>query len=188
MLYYPITSAQREAPGRLFEAAEELEFRRADYTSAATTLRIMAHSPDTAIRAGALIRLARNLRKSGENAAALAAYAQAAGIGDTVVSSGPAELLARWARCELLAEMGRGVQAKDEAGALYSDLLNSRWPVNRANYEFHIEEVRKWIGGDPAVQPGTEAVALARAVERLWKRWQRPINLGQRLCLRRYAP
>jgi signal transduction histidine kinase len=183
LLYNPIASAAKEAPGQLFEAAEDLEFRRADYASAAAALRSLAQSPDPAIRAGALIRLARNLRKSGRNMAALAVFAQAAEIGETVVSSVPTELLARWARCELLAEMGRTAQVTDEAGTLYSDLLHSRWQVSRATYEFHIEEVGRWIGGNPAVRPGAEAVALARAVERLWNRGQETRSSGRETML-----
>src|SRR5690349_4828024 len=59
LLYYPVASAGPEAPARVFESVEQLEFRRADYTAAVAALRALAQSPDPAIRAGALIRLAR---------------------------------------------------------------------------------------------------------------------------------
>lgn len=66
LLYYPIASTGNEAPAGLFAAAEDLEFRRADYHAAAAALSSLAQSPELATRAGALIRLARNLRKSGQ--------------------------------------------------------------------------------------------------------------------------
>lgn len=171
LLYYPIASIENEAPAQLFAIAEELEFRRADYGAAATALRTLTQSSDHTVRAGALIRLARNLRKSGQITAALAVYGEAAGIRDAVVSGVPADLLARWARCDLLAREKRIAELGEEASALYSDLLHGRWQLTRVTYEFHVEEVRHWLGGNPAPSP-EEAQALAQTVERLWNKWQ----------------
>ena len=167
LLYYPMAPAGREAPASLFSAAEELEFRRSDYLGAAALLQRLAQSADPAIRAAALIRLARNLRKSGRMEATLAAYTEAAGIRDVSVNGVPAELIARWARCDLLAQDRRSADLHREANALYSDLLNARWHLTRAAYEFHTGEVRRWLGTH-ANLPRANALALADAVEWLW--------------------
>ena len=172
LLYYPTTPISREAPARLFAAAEDLEFRRADYSGAEAALRSLAQSADPAARAAALVRLARNLRKSGQIAAALDAYAQAAGVRDSAVSGVPASLLARWARCDLLAQEQRTAEVRDEAVALEADLLRGRWQVSRATYEFHAEEVRRWLGDDSRARASARALALAAAVEHLWSQWQ----------------
>jgi signal transduction histidine kinase len=172
LLYYPITLASHEAPARLFAEAEDLEFRRADYRGAAAVLQNLAQSADAATRAAALIRLARNLRKSGHVTAALDAYAHAVGVRDASVSGVPAGLLARWARCDLLAQEHRTVELHDEAAALNSDLLHARWQISRTAYEFHMEEVRRWLGDASAAKPPAQALALSGVVERLWNQWQ----------------
>ncbi|MBL8293982.1 MAG: hypothetical protein JNN08_19205, partial [Bryobacterales bacterium] len=177
LLYYPIAPPSPEAPASLFAAAEELEFRRADHGAAAAALRTLSRSPDPAIRAGALIRLARNLRKSGQSEAALSAYAHAAGIRDAVVTGVPADLLAQWARCDLLERENRNAELAQEARALASYLLDGRWRITRATYEFHSEEVRRWLGPDVAMRPPPETVALSKTVEWLWSQWQsRPMR------------
>ena len=172
LLYYPIPPAGHEAPAALFASAEDLEFRRADYPGAAAALRNLAQSPDPVVRAAALIRLARNLRKSGQITGALDAYAQAAGVRDATVSGVPAGLLARWARCDLLAQEHRSAELHAEAAALDSDLLQARWQIGRAAYEFHSEEVRRWLGGDAAAKPPAPGLVLTRALDRLWKQWR----------------
>lgn len=172
LLYYPMAPPSREAPARLFAAAEDLEFRQADYRGAGAALRSLAQSPDPVVRAAALIRLARNLRKSGQIAAALDAYAQATGVRDAAVSGVPAGLLARWARCDLLAQEQRSAEVRDEATDLEADLLHGRWPISRATYEFHAEEVRRWLGDDSRARASVRAVALAAAVEHLWNEWR----------------
>jgi hypothetical protein len=171
LLYDPVTPTANEAPAHLFAAAEDLEFLHKDYTAAAASLRILAQSPDPAIRAGALIRLARNLRESGKNDAALAIYAQAAGIRDVSMSGIPAGLLAQWARCDQLAQANRTAELNTEAKSLSSGLMDGRWRVDRATYEFHAGEVRRWLG-DHAMQPPADKRALAETVEWLWTRWQ----------------
>ena len=87
---------------QLFVAAEDLEFRKSDYRGAAAALSNLAQSPDAATRAGALIRLARNLRKNGQPTVALAVYTQSAGIHDATVNGVPVELLALLASCDLI--------------------------------------------------------------------------------------
>src|SRR5438876_771988 len=107
LLYYPRASAGAEAPTQVFASGEELEYRREDYAKAASWFRDLARSTDPAVRAGALIRLARNPRKRREFDMPLAIYAQVAERDGPAVNGAPADLVARSARCDLLAVMDR---------------------------------------------------------------------------------
>jgi signal transduction histidine kinase len=173
LLYYPLASPGVEAPAHLFAAGEDLEYRRRDFAGAAKRFRDLARGSDAAVRAGALIRLARNLRSSGEPGLALAAYLEAAGIRGAAVGGIPADLLARWARCDLLQTLNRSAELRKEAGALYGELLTGRWQLDRATYELHIEDARRWLGNDPAIRAPGSGPPLAAAVEWLWNKWQR---------------
>src|SRR5262249_31370723 len=118
--FYPVMPVGREAPLQLFAAADEVEFQRRDHREAISELRILARSTEPSIRAAALIRLARNLRKAGETTAALAVYSEAAGIHDATVGGIPADLVAYWARCDLLAQKGREAALREQARLLLS--------------------------------------------------------------------
>ncbi|MBK5292528.1 MAG: hypothetical protein JJE04_12740 [Acidobacteriia bacterium] len=173
LLYYPVGAPGEEAPAQLFAPGEDAEFRGRDAAKAAALFRhLAARNSGPAVRAGALVRLARNLRKSGQFDAALGAYAQAAGIRGAAVSAVPADLLARWARCALLTQMNRDAELRQEASTLGFDLLHGRWQLDRATYEFHMQEVRRWLGGSPALAAPADAMALAAAVAWLWNKWQ----------------
>ncbi len=63
LLYYPTVPQAQEAPGRIFAAGEAFEFRELNYDRAIAAFRKLARSEDPLVRAGALVRLGRNLRK-----------------------------------------------------------------------------------------------------------------------------
>ncbi|MDP2914796.1 MAG: hypothetical protein Q8O91_05020, partial [Candidatus Aminicenantes bacterium] len=60
LLYYPFIPPVRESSVTVFEAGENLEFRRQDYVGAMAAFRALALSKDPLLRAGALVRLGRN--------------------------------------------------------------------------------------------------------------------------------
>jgi len=62
LLYYPWLPARGEAPENVFAAGEAIEFQRNDPAGASAVFRELARAPDPAIRAGALLRLARQAR------------------------------------------------------------------------------------------------------------------------------
>src|SRR5262249_33666375 len=96
LLYYPAPSNDPEAPPQVFAEAESFEFQDGQLTKAAAAYRALADSgKDAAIRAGALLRLARVLRKLGHEEEARAAYMRLAGMGGVRVAGVPADLLAR---------------------------------------------------------------------------------------------
>ncbi len=173
LLYRPFVSPSEDAPGTLFDAGEALEFRQQDFPKATAAFRTLADSDDPLIQAGALVRLARTLRKNNQHEDALAAYEALERLGPTQIGGVPAELLARQMRCTVLDELQQVSELQRVAVALYADLQRGRWPLDRASYEFHSAETRRWLPDEsdaPAPPPG--ALALAAAVESLWEQWQ----------------
>ncbi len=169
LLYYPFLEALPEAPARLFEPGEEYEFRRQDHDRAIAAFRELARSRDQAVRAGAAVRLARNLRKMGRLEEALEVYQQLAAADAVAVGGVPAALVARRARGALLAEMTRPDELRREAEALAADLAGGRWQLERGVYLHHVEEAGRWLGG--ARGPDAQQETLAAAVARLWEKW-----------------
>jgi signal transduction histidine kinase len=174
LLYYPFLPATKEPSASIFEAGEVAEFQQKDFAKAIAVFRELSHSRDPAIRAGALLRLGRNLRKAQQSRAALDIYDQLDQMAATPVGGLPAELLARQARCTLLDELKRTIEVKREAGLLYADLHNGRWKLDRGAYRFYLQETSRWYAPDPELQAHEQdAVPTATAVELLWEGWQR---------------
>ena len=174
LLYYPFQPVARDAPASIFEAGEVAEFQQKDFAKAIAIFRELSQSKDPMIRAGALLRLARNLRKAQQFKAALDIYDELDQMGATSVGGLPADLLARHARCTLLNELNRTTEVKRDAGLLYADLRNGRWKLDRSAFRFYTQETSRWFTPDPALQAHEqEAVPTATAVELLWEAWQR---------------
>jgi signal transduction histidine kinase len=173
LLYYPYVPRIQEAPSAVFDAGETLEFRQQNYTAAIDAFRALARSKDPLIRAGALVRLARNLRKNGQIQEALSVYDELTGLGSTPVNGDLAEPLGRQARCALLKELNQLSELQGAASSLDADLQNGRWQLDRVSYLFHSQEVQRWLTFEPdALAERRAALALAAAVEFLWEQWQ----------------
>lgn len=167
--YLPMLPPGPREPTEVFDEGEALEFRAQDYRAAAARYRAMVAAPSAAVRAGALLRLARTLRKVGDAGdpdafdEALGVYADLAQITDARLSGLPAELVARRARCILLAELGR------EARALHADLLAARWRIDQGTFHAYSEQIDRWAGAEPPVAPSRDPVS--DAVEWVWQQW-----------------
>lgn len=172
LLYYPVIPLGCEAPSHLFESAERAEFRDLDYERAINVLRPFSKAEDPATRAGAQLRLARNLRKAGRLEAALDIYDDLAKSSDHSVSiSGvPAGLVARRARCILLEELGNREQLQQEVQSLQDDLKSKRWRLDRASFLYYSDQAAQWLSQKPESDAGQQA--LADAVIWLWQNWQ----------------
>jgi signal transduction histidine kinase len=172
LVYHPATRPVPEPDAGVFAQGEALEFRRSDLPAAARTYDRLARSPDSVLRAGALVRLARTERKAGRLEAALTAYDQLAALGATSVGDLPAELVARHARLRVLGGSSRPNVLHREAAALRSDLSAGRWRLTRAQYEFYKREACRWMScaqlADSAATAASEA--LAAGAEWLWSR------------------
>ena len=160
LLFRPFPSTGPEAPADTFSEGEILEFQEADAGKAIDWYRRLRESKSPAVRAGALLRLARVLRKNGRLEEARAAYAQLASSGDAWVAGVPAELVARHALCELSAS------GKD-AEALEDGLLRARWPLTRGQFEFYWSEAGRLRGREKPVP--AEAAAWSAAAALAWE-------------------
>jgi len=159
LLYDPVPSTELEAPPSTFAEGELLEFLQEQTADAAAWYRHTAQSPNPAIRAGALLRLARVLRNSGQPASSRAVYAQLAGVSGVRVAGVPPELAAREAQCELLTR-------RADAAALLDDLRNARWRLTRGQFEFYWAEASRLAGS--VAPPPAEALALSAAATLIW--------------------
>jgi signal transduction histidine kinase len=170
--YAPVASACHQPADAAFTAGEEREFRFGDQAGAIARFRVLASSPDPAVRAGAQLRIARNLRKAAQPDAALAMYGELAQSRAPSIGCVPTDLLARRARCVVLEESGRTDDLRREARELYADLRRGRWRVNRDVYDLHAQDLRGWLGIDAAEEG--EGRALATAAAWLWERRPAP--------------
>jgi signal transduction histidine kinase len=153
LLYRPVSAYEPEARASLFAEGEALEFLQAQPLRAVEWYTRLAASPQPAVRAGALVRLGRVLRKLGRDAESRSAYAQLAAISGVRVAGVPAELVARH-------ELGE---------PLRDDLLRGRWALTRGQFEFYWGEVSR-------EEPPAELRDLADAAEAAWNQ---PAARGQ---------
>lgn len=189
LLYYPILPRTEEPPVTLFVAGESAEYQGNDPAAAVELFRALAHSRNAGVRAGALLRLGRNLRKAGRRREALQAYDELAALGSTSVDGLPAELVAREAHCRVWEELHRREELKREAEQLDARLHGGQWRLSRAAWEFYASEVRAWLGTSEPAPGEQEAALLAAAVDWLWGHWQsEPVSKGRRYLAVGQAP
>jgi signal transduction histidine kinase len=142
LLYFPAPSSDPEAPATAFTEGETLEFQDGQLLKAAAWYRALADSRTGAIRAGALLRLARVLRKTGRTDEANAAFENLASMRGVLVAGAPADLVARH-------------ELRDPT--LRDDLLRGAWRLTRGQFEFYF--------GGPAPD---EQRLLAEAAAVVW--------------------
>lgn len=178
LLYFPALAVSEDLSTQPFAAGEMLEFRSRDYAGAAAYFGDLARAyegNDEMIRAGALLRLARNQRKAGELNVALLTYQKLADLGSVTIGEWPAELVARHARCDLLQQLGRSTELDLEAQRLMADLHAGRWELTRSAYLHFTTEVKEWIGGTVPLASSNAtpaALSLAAGADALWANWQ----------------
>jgi signal transduction histidine kinase len=173
LLYVPTARSDAELPASTWLPGELFEFRDGNYAKAASAFRALAESRNQQIRAGALVRLARNLRKADQPIEALEAYRALIDLGDVPLGGEPAALVACQARCRLLEELGRVVESRQQAASVLADLGRGRWPMERAGFLFHWQQAEQCAG--IAASTGTDrrdGLALAAGIETLWREWR----------------
>lgn len=141
------------APAAAFAEAERAEFLENNHAGAVSLYRTLAATPDPALRAGALLRLARALRKSGNPTAALEAYSSLERIETAAAGPYPAPLTAIWARCLIFEEARDVSRLRAESQRLRDVLDSGRYPLSRASYASLADDAAKWSGvSRPALQ------------------------------------
>jgi signal transduction histidine kinase len=165
--FVPFRSNSETPREDLFAEGERREFSRSDLSGARTEFHRLAGVPDPSIQGGALVRLARVMRKQHDVTAALQAYDRLALFGAARVDRLPAGLIARAGRATVFAENQRRADLVREAGTLQQELAAGRWRLTRSEYEFYTRQADEWAG--TPVMPDADALARAAAVEWVWQ-------------------
>jgi signal transduction histidine kinase len=175
--FVPVVPPPRHTDDDAFRAAEALEFHKQDWAGAIRMYRSLAASELPAIRAGALLRLARTLAAAGRDDEALTTYGGLLAIDDVPEAGVPAGLAAAWAACTLLERSGRAVELKAQADGLYADLVGGRWAIGEATYLTYLADAERWAGKRRRSQPSER---LAAAISRVWTDRTRGSDRGPR--------
>ena len=126
--------------------------------AAEATYERLTQSKDPAVRAGALVRLARVRRKQHDWAGAKNAYETLQTI-DTDVDGEPARLKAHQGKAKVFEEAGDAEALRREAGGLAQLLFAGGVPIDRATFESYCVLLKEWGMPDPP----PEAVARTEA-------------------------
>ena len=157
----------RESDTAAFEAAEALELGSRDYAGAIARLRPLTDGGGS-LRAGALVRIARNLRKAGRLREALQTYERLTELRGIPVDNSFADLLGAYGRCLILEEM-QSTELRETASALLRDLDRGAWKLDWSAWQFYRAECARWLGTDlpplPAVQAALVDAATALDTE-----------------------
>jgi signal transduction histidine kinase len=149
LLYRPSATPLADPVSSNFADGEVLEFQQVQPQRAIEWYQKQADSKNDAIRAGALMRIARILRRDGKNREAAACYRQLAAIDSVSIAGVPASLLAE----DALAELS---ERKADAEALRARLLNGRWPLTRSQLDFYWSEAQRLSGSQLALPSESE--------------------------------
>ncbi len=169
--YVPYLIPSRPAGG-LFTEAEALE-AGSQQANAAESYRKLSQHIDKRIRAGALLRLGRVLRKAKDLKGAMAAYQELSELGDVLVEDYPAELAGLNGQRLTLLAGGDHDGAQRIAVQLAQHLDSGRWLLTRGMAGYFRNEVTQ------SAKP--ESWLLAEVLSTLWQEWQdRPPDRGLR--------
>jgi signal transduction histidine kinase len=167
VLFQPRAPVSSARPADVFSTAESLEFGRHDPGAAAAAYRRLADSLHPAIRGGALVRLGRVLRASGDREGALEAYRRLLPLGSTIIDEQPAGMIARQALCRIYQQGGDASHLKAEAAALQEVLYSGSVAMDRATFALYRDLLGEWGGAPPAAG----ALARTEAAIALWHEW-----------------
>ena len=165
LLYYPDPIRAVEAPASRFEEGELLEWKSPHM--AAEIYARFAADPDKAVRAGALMRLARVRRKMQQPAAAIRAYEELSKMTGVTIAGLPGGLVARVGRASLYEETHKTQELREEAAGLDGDLRFGRWQLSIDEYSNYSRLAKTWLGA-PQGADDPDAAARASAVAWLW--------------------
>lgn len=155
LLYYPVSADKPEADLQTFSDGEFFEFDQKQPNEALAIFQKLAASKDPAVRAGALVRVARVLRNTGDLPGARAAYQALLSISSVQVADTPADLLAKFELAELFGN-------KREASDIRAGSLQGRWHLTKGQFEYY------WAHVGGSEQPPANAVIFSEAAALIW--------------------
>ena len=166
--YVPVAHALPEAPAGAFADGERLEFRLNDSAVAIDVFREIVGADNPAVRAGALLRLGRNLSRARRIEEALAAYEELSRMDRVLVSGVPAGLAGRYARLGIFERENRRSDLAREAEQLSAELRASRWQLTGPVYWLYLKDADGWRGVEKTGE--TQGERFAAVVDNLWER------------------
>ena len=161
---------------KVFASGERHEFIHRDYGAAIVVYESLLSDSDSAVRAGAHLRIGRVHRKAGNPAQALIAYRSLSTFDSESIEEVPAGLLGQLLICRLFAELGEDAEVQSRGAALLADLYSGRWPITGSVYSFYEREARQLLddaGGRPHASGAQKLdLELSAAIDMLWQRVQ----------------
>jgi signal transduction histidine kinase len=179
----PEVHGGERAPDQVFAPAEILEYQKNDSPGAAEALRVLCRSGNREVRAGALLRLARNLRKSGHALEALDVYGQLELVHDVRIEAVPAGLLALSAKCSVLESLGRREALHQEASRMDATLRTGRWSLPGDAWDFYQGQANRWAATGALTRQERQSLALSRAAEWIFQLSPHPLDARGRRIL-----
>ncbi len=171
--YVPIASPSPATPG-IFSNLEAIEFGAPNNDDVTERYRRLTRDADSHVRAGALLRLGRVLRKSKDLDGALAAYRELASANSHWIEGMPAELAGLEGQRATLLAMGDRESARRVSAELVEHLDRGRWPIARGLAEFHRDK--------NSVTARPDSWNLAEALHETVRQWDgRLSGRGQQL-------
>lgn len=168
ILYQPAVASVADVPEATFREAEQLEFSASGLQGAATAYRKLVESAQPAVKAAALVRLGRVLRKSGDHAGALDAYRRLLNVAAPPISGQPVELVARQGLCRTYEEMRDSDGLREQVSELSRVLYSGSLRMDRATFDLYRDMTVRW-GGQ---LPPRDAVSRTESVISLWRSWR----------------
>ncbi|HXS97836.1 MAG TPA: ATP-binding protein [Candidatus Limnocylindrales bacterium] len=163
LAYVPTEPASAPALPDAIAKAEAFEYSAHDLGRAAETYMRLAENGPPRLRAEALVRLARVLRRQKRWSDALQTYGSLQKLGDVPVAGIPAGLIAAAGRCAVLGEMADYEAARRESAALFAHLTEGRWNLTKAVLETYLDELKALSPDLPLPADWNERMALAEA-------------------------
>lgn len=160
LLYYPSPSPEPEASPGIFADGEMFEFIQGEPGEALRIYQRLERSGNTAVRAGALLRMARILHRLGREDECRKLYRELARIETARVAGVPAPLIAFHALADL-----PGSAADIER--FTSQLVERRWRLTRGQFAFYSAEASRLSRRE--IQPPADAALLSEAVRAVWQ-------------------
>jgi len=140
-------------------SAETLELLQEDYGKAIRAYEALLPAASPSWRPLLLHRLARTLRKAGRLTEALRRFHELEAFPQARIGQVPADLAARFEACAILTAQGEQAGSRT-ALALYTDLVNGRWRLEKSRYSYYAESARDWAASSPDLAAKAASIRL----------------------------